>query len=104
MPSKLPEELAIAQAAIELPEVQDMIRRLSAYNLGVCMPHMHDEKNGFQVLPEGTVQVEDRLKVSFQTGQPSQDEYYTVAWRWAKNSATGVEGIAGCKVCYKVHH
>ncbi len=100
MPDVLPDELATAQAAIALPEVQDMIRRLSAYNLGVCMPHMHDEKNGFQPLPEGTVQVEDRLKVSFVT-QPLHEEYYTVAWRWSKD---GVEGVAGCSICYSVHH
>jgi hypothetical protein len=39
--SGLPEELAIAQRAINLPEVQEIMRKLSAYNLGIYMPHKH---------------------------------------------------------------
>ncbi len=36
--ANFPHDLRQAQEAIELPEVQDMIRRLSEYNLGVFMP------------------------------------------------------------------
>ena len=39
----LPLALRIAQGAIQLPEVQDMLRRLSVYKLGIFMPHTHDE-------------------------------------------------------------
>ena len=42
----LPQALMTAQAAIHLPEVQEMLRRLSEYKLGIFMPHMHDESTG----------------------------------------------------------
>ena len=48
----LPRALRNAQAAMHLPEVQEMLCRLSEYNLGIFMPHMHDERTGeFQPLP-----------------------------------------------------
>ena len=65
--SGLPQALRTAQEAIHLPEVQEMLRRLSEYKLGVFMPHMHDEHTGeFQALPDEVMQVESGLKVSFQ--------------------------------------
>lgn len=67
----LPEELKLAQEAMFFPEVQEMLKALSKYNLGIYMPHTHDEKTGsFQPLPSGITQVEDGLKVSF---VPEQD-------------------------------
>jgi hypothetical protein len=39
----LPPALKTAQAAMQLPEVQDMLRRLSAFRLGIFMPHQHDD-------------------------------------------------------------
>ena len=63
----LPPALRTGQAAIHLPEVQTMLRRLSAYELGIFMPHRHDERTGeFQSLPDDVVQVESGLEVSFQ--------------------------------------
>ena len=48
----LPESMRRAQEAINLPEVQDMVRALSEYGLGVFMPHMHnDDTGGFEPLP-----------------------------------------------------
>ena len=48
----LPPTLRTAQAAMQLPEVQDMLRRLSAFQLGIFMPHQHDEATGeFLPLP-----------------------------------------------------
>lgn len=98
----LPEQLAIARAAIQLPEVQEMMRKLSAYNLGVYMPHMHDEKTGaFQLLPEGMTQVEDDLKVSFQSVDLSDSSFVPVAWVWQDGPTPG----ATCKaICNTVHH
>lgn len=65
--SGLPQALRTAQEAIHLPEVQEMLRRLSEYKLGVFMPHMHDEHTGeFQALPDEVTQLESGLKVSFQ--------------------------------------
>jgi hypothetical protein len=98
---ELPEQLAIARNAIQLPEVQEMMRKLSAYNLGVYMPHMHDEKTGaFQLLPEGVIQVEDDLKVSFQSMDPDSS-FVPVAWVWNDGPTPG----ATCKaICMTVHH
>ena len=42
----MPPGLRKAQAAIHLPEVQAMLRRLSEYELGIFMPHQHDERTG----------------------------------------------------------
>lgn len=87
----LPESLRTAQEAIQLPSVQEMLRRLSAYNLGIYMPHMHDEVSGeFQLLPEEVMQVESGLEVSFQpmekiANQPHR--FIPVAWLWRADAA-----------------
>lgn len=82
----LPPALRTAQAAIHFPEVQDMLRRLSEYGLGICMPHMHDEQTGeFQPLAEALVQVESGLDVSFQPAADiatHSDRFLPVAWVW----------------------
>ena len=100
--SGLPKELMTAQEAIHLPEVQEMLRRLSEYNLGIYMPHMHDEQTGqFQPLPDEVVQVEKGLKVSFQTdvSVENQGRYVQIGWVWSKN---GVTSSAMCRmVCVK---
>lgn len=63
-----------------------MLRRLSEYNLGIFMPHLHDEQTGgFQPLPDDVVQVESGLQVSFQAAQEitSQTErFLPVGWCW----------------------
>ena len=67
----MPPALRRAQAAIHLPEVQAMLQRLSEFDLGVFMPHQHDERTGdFQPLPDDMMQVESGLDVSF---RPSED-------------------------------
>lgn len=80
----LPPELRVAQEAIHHPEVRDMLQKLSKYNLGICMPHMHDARTGdFQVLPRDTVQVEAGLKVSFRKKSPiTEGKSIAVAWQW----------------------
>jgi len=87
----LPESMRTAQAAIQLPSVQEMLRRLSAYNLGIYMPHMHDEVSGeFQLLPETVMQVESGLEVSFQPVEKiteKQDRFIPVAWLWRADAA-----------------
>lgn len=99
---ELPAKLAIAQNAIQLPEVQEMMRRLSAYNLGVYMPHMHDKDTGeFQVLPDEMIQVEDDLSISFQEEDAIEGSYAPVAWIWRDGPKPG----AKCKsVCHLAHH
>ena len=71
----LPTELRTAQAAIHLPEVQDMLRKLSSFNLGVFMPHMHDESTGgFKPLADDFVQIESALEVSFKSIMKLSDQ------------------------------
>lgn len=84
-PSNLPKELQIAQNAIDLPEVKEMLKKLSQYNLGIYMPHMHDEETGaFHPLPPGITQVEDGLEVSFRPNEECRDQgntsYVSVGW------------------------
>ena len=88
----LPQGLRAAQQAIHLPEVQEMLRRLSGYGLGVCMPHMHDEKTGeFQPLSDDLMQVESGLKVSFRPTEEiasEPDRFLPVAWFWRAGALT----------------
>ena len=82
----LPQALMTAQAAIHLPEVQEMLRRLAEYKLGIFMPHMHDEHSGeFQLLPDNVIQVESGLEVSFQPLDKlanRTDRFLPVGWGW----------------------
>ena len=90
----LPPALRIAQAAIQLPEVQAMLRRLSEYKLGIFMPHRHDEQTGeFQPLPDDVMQVESGLAVSFQPTQEianQTDRFLPVGWFWRAGASTAV--------------
>ena len=87
----LPPTLRTAQAAIHCPEVQAMLRRLSDYGLGICMPHMHDAQTGeFLPLPDQVTQVESGLEVSFQpagTLAYQTDRFLPVAWCWRAGAA-----------------
>lgn len=82
----LPPALRATQQAIHLPEVQKMLRSLSEYGLGICVPHKHDEQTGeFQPLPGKLMQVESGLEVSFRpTAEISKhsDRFLPVAWIW----------------------
>ena len=90
--SGLPQALRAAQDAIQLPEVQAMLRRLSEYNLGICMPHMHDERTGgFQPLPDDVMQVESGLAVSFRPAEEiagQADCFLPVGWFWRAGAST----------------
>lgn len=90
--SGLPQALRTAQEAIHLPEVQEMLRRLSEYKLGVFMPHMHDEHTGeFQALPDEVTQLESGLKVSFQRMEElanQTDHFLPVGWVWRAGAST----------------
>ncbi len=88
--SGMPPALRRAQDAIHLPEVQAMLQRLSAYDLGIFMPHQHDERTGdFQPLPDDVMQVEAGCKVSFQRmDEIAADRYLPVAWRWRAGAPT----------------
>ena len=95
----LPAALRTAQEAIQLPEVQDMLRRLSEHGLGIFMPHMHDELTGeFQPLPACLTQVEAGLEVSFQLTDDiarQTDRFLPVGWFW---HAGALAPVAVCEM------
>ena len=90
----LPQALRTAQEAIHFPEVQEMLRRLSEYRLGIFMPHMHDEQTGeFHLLPDEVMQVESGLEVSFQPTEEItnlSDRFLPVGWFWRAGASTPV--------------
>ena len=96
-----PQALRTAQQAIHLPEVQEMLRRLSQYSLGIFMPHMHNEHTGeFQPLPDEVMQVESGLEVSFQPRQEIANQanrFLPVGWVWRAGES------APSAVCEMVH-
>ena len=98
----LPQALRTAQEAIHLPEVQEMLRRLSESKLGIFMPHMHAEQTSeFQPLPDGVMQVESGLEVSFQpTGEIANqtDRFLPVGWFWRGGASTPV---AACEMIWE---
>ena len=95
----LPPALKTAQEAIHFPEVQEMLRRLSEYKLGIFMPHKHDEHTGeFQPLPAEVMQVESGLKVSFLPMEEmanQTDRFLPVGWYWRAGASTPV---AACEM------
>ena len=101
----LPPALKTAQEAIHLPEVQEMLRRLSEYKLGIFMPHMHDEQTGeFQPLPDSVMQVESGLEVSFQQKAEianQTDRFLAVGWCWHTGATTTV---AACEMVSEEGH
>ena len=88
----LPPALKTAQAAMQLPEVQDMLRRLSAFRLGIFMPHQHDHSTGeFQPLPDELMQVESGRAVSFERMEEiarRRESFLPVGWRWRAGAVT----------------
>lgn len=88
----LPQALRTAQEAIHLPEIQDMLCRLSEYKLGIFMPHMHDAQTGeFRPLPDEVTQVESGLEVSFQPAEEvasQADRFLPVGWFWRPGAPT----------------
>lgn len=87
----LPHALKRAQEAMYLPEVQQMLRRLSEYQLGIFMPHLHDETTGeFKVLPDEFMQVESGLAVTFKRTEEmasDADCFLPVGWVWRAGAA-----------------
>ena len=95
----LPPALQTAQAAIHFPEVQEMMRKLSEYKLGIFMPHMHQADTGdFVVLPDEVMQVESGSEVSFQSRQEifgQANRFLPVGWIWHAGASTPV---AACEM------
>ena len=94
-----PPAMKTAQDAIHRPEVQAMLRRLSDFQLGVFMPHMHDELTGdFRSLPDDIIQVESGLQVSFRPADAvarQADRFLPVGWMWRAGASAPV---AACEM------
>jgi hypothetical protein len=99
----LPQTLKTAQDAMHLPEVQEILKRLSKFKLGIFMPHMHDEKTGgFQQLADDVMQVESGLQVSFKLTEEianQNDRFLPVAWFW-RGGATSI--AAACEMVWDI--
>ncbi|MEO8680873.1 MAG: hypothetical protein ABI665_17610 [Vicinamibacterales bacterium] len=99
--SGLPPALRTAQEAIRLPEVQAMLQRLAEYQLGIFMPHRHDEQTGeFQPLPDDVMQVESGLAVSFKPTPEILNQgarFFPVGWLWRAGAAVPV---AACEMVW----
>ncbi len=99
---RLPQELQVALRAVETEEVQNIIRALAKYNLGVFMPHSHkkgDGKtgNGFEPLPPDMMSVEDDLITSFipRHEMVASGHGVPTGWRWIDSEAV-VCVASGC--------
>lgn len=79
--NELPESMQIAQKAIRTKEVQDIIKKLADYNLGVTMPHMHHVEGEFSELPTGMISLEQKSDFIL---EKDADPVNTlpVSWRW----------------------
>ncbi|AFY82671.1 hypothetical protein [Oscillatoria acuminata] len=86
-----------AQTSIDTPELQEILKKLSEYGLGVFMPHMHDPTTGnFAPLPPGIVSVEDNLQVSFlNASDPKIAQALPVGWIWDN----GTQSVMNCVRC-----
>lgn len=88
----LPKDLCLAQDAINRPEVQEMLKKLAQFNLGIYMPHRHAPGSGaFEVLPEGISQVEAGLRVTFEPTEEvakAGENLIAVGWVWAEGGKT----------------
>jgi hypothetical protein len=74
-----------------------MHHKLSQHNLGIFMPHRHDDQTGeFQALPDGATQVESGLAVSFLPTHAVDNNarYLPVGWIWQ----TGVSAAMVCEM------
>jgi hypothetical protein len=86
----LPESMQIAINAIETDEVQQIIKTLSEYNLGVTMPHMHRVEGEFSELPVGVIALE-RQSDFVNESEIDCENTLPVTWRW-KNGKVVVAG------------
>jgi hypothetical protein len=93
--NSLPEFIKIAHAAIEHnTEVQEIVRRLADFGLGVTVPHVHSIEAEFAPMPHDIVQVETNMVVSFAKRSGFlATSYVPVAWRWDPEGGISASGI-----------
>jgi hypothetical protein len=90
----LSSELQVAQKAVALPHVQDIIRTLARFNLAVYMPHAHRQENdaggrGVVALRTTMVAVEEGLVTRLIPCDEAIALEHSVptAWRWITGEA-----------------
>ena len=78
-----------------------MLQKLAEYQLGIFMPHMHDEQTGeFQPLTDEVVQEESGLAVSFKPMAEilkQGDRLLPVGWLWRAGASIPV---AACEMVW----
>jgi len=95
--NKITPDVATAIDATLNPRVQEIIKELAWYNLGVALPHIHGEGPA-DLLPSDQIAYESNLQVSFvhQAVFASKEHNgFPVAWRW-NPTTTRVEACAWC--------
>ena len=98
--SNLPDFISSAQEAIQTIEIQEIIKKISSFGLGVFIPHMHPEERGFAELPAGMVSLEKNLNVTFVNQEEITGESIAVGWRWDEELQT----VSACKQRPKFYH
>lgn len=88
-----------AARAVNLPEVQDMIKKLGEYGLAVALPHMH--VNGKMVpLPDDMCAYESKLQISFGKRDEVTDvPMVPVMWQCGKEIGSVASCVQNCGVC-----
>ena len=101
-PDSLHSEVRRAADALNRPEVQDLVKKLSDYGLAVAVPHMHGENGKLVPLPMDRVAYEDDLRVTFPHRNDSiLEAAEPVMWGWDQTTQT-VTPLAHCRG--KFHH
>ncbi len=94
---KFTPDVAVAISDIQSARVQEIVRELSMYNLGVTVPHIHQDGVA-RLLPENRIQYEKDLQVSFPEKQKffsDRHDGFAVGWRWNETDGR-VEAYAWC--------
>ena len=102
MPDSVHPTIREATNALNDPEVQDLVKRLSARGLAVAVPHMHGADGELVPLPPDRVAYEDDQRVTFpHVADPVLDEAEPVMWGWDA-AAQRPTPLAHCRG--KFHH
>lgn len=75
-------------------EVQEAAKILAKYNLGIFIPHMHNQETGeILALPEGVISAERDLKIKFVKIDALESDMIPIGWRW---NGIALEVCASC--------
>lgn len=88
-----------AQNIPDIPEVQDALKILSKYGMGMVFAHSHNAQGEFTELPKGVAAYEEDLKVTFHDVSTLglKEGFIPVGWRW-NDEKNRVEIMMKCRV------